>query len=288
MVPNAVKRSPSPGQAQAMLTQLRTRTRRGLGQAIGERRAGELTTRVRDIHHGAGYRLHPEGRRSASIIESLRNTHVGERCFILGNGPSLVKLDLRRLRGERTFGLNRGYLLFDRIGFETTYHICINQLVASQFAPDLAALGSRKLFAWSTRRHFAGHADIAFVRTMARAHFSTDPAKGMWEGSTVTYVALQLAFFIGFTEVILIGVDHNFATKGPANQTVTATTGDASHFDPSYFGPGVRWQLPDLERSEMAYVMARDHFDRAGRRVLDATLDGKLQVFEKAEYDELF
>jgi len=222
------------------------------------------------------------------MLESLRDTQVGQRCFILGNGPSLVKLDLQRLQNERTFGLNRGYLLFDRIGFETTYHVCINQLVAGQFARELAALGSYKLFAWSTHRHFAGQADIAFVRTMRRPHFATDPVKGVWEGSTVTYVALQLAFFFGFSEAILIGVDHNFATKGPANQTVTSTTADASHFDPNYFGPGVRWQLPDLERSEIAYRMARDHFAQAGRRVLDATLGGKLQVFEKVDYDQLF
>ncbi len=271
-----------------MLTRLRTQARKALGHVIGQRRAGDLTTRVRDIRHAAGYRLHPDGRRSAATIQGLRDIHGGERCFILGNGPSLIRLDLRRLRGEQTFGLNRGYLLFDKLGFETSYHVCINQLVAAQFASDLAALGSRKFFAWSTHRHFAEQTDIAFVRTMGRPHFSTDAARGMWEGSTVTYVALQLAFFMGFTEVVLVGVDHEFAVKGPANQIVTSATGDASHFDPSYFGPGVRWQLPDLERSERAYRMAREHFASAGRRVLDATLDGKLQVFEKADYDQLF
>ena len=277
-----------PDTIRAVRTQLRTQARQGLGRLMGEKRAVELSARVRDIGHGIGYSTDPEGRRSASTLERLRNVHAGERCFILGNGPSLIQLDLSRLRGEHTFGLNRGYLLFPRIGFETTYHVCINQLVAAQFGRELAALGSRKMFAWRTRQHFSGREDIAFVRTMDRPHFSPDSAKGVWDGSTVTYVALQLAFFFGFEEVILIGVDHNFATKGPANRTVTATSGDASHFDSHYFGPGVRWQLPDLARSEIAYRMANDYFSRAGRRVLDATLEGKLEIFDKADYDDLF
>lgn len=248
----------------------------------------ELSARVRDFGHGVGYSTDPQGRRSASALENLRDCHAGDRCFILGNGPSLTKLDLSRLKAEHTFGLNRGYLLFDKLGFATSYHVCINALVAAQFAPELGTLDSRKVFAWSVREHFAAGTDITFVRTMDRPHFSTNPAHGVWDGSTVTYVALQLAFFFGFTEVVLIGVDHNFATKGPANTTVTSTSRDASHFDPSYFGPGVRWQLPDLARSEIAYQMAHDHFTRAGRRVLDATLDGKLRVFDKVRYDSLF
>lgn len=267
--------------------QLRTGTRQRLGQMIGEDRAKELTARSRDLGHGIGYSLHSDGRRSATELAGLRDVHRGERCFILGNGPSLVNLDLRRLRAERTFGLNRGYLLFDKIGYETTYHVCINRLVAAQFSADLARLGSRKLYAWSTRQYFSDRREISFVRTMARPHFSMNPARGLWEGSTVTFAALQLAFFMGFTKVILIGVDHNFVTTGPANETITSTSSDANHFDKSYFGPGVQWQLPDLERSELAYQMARNQFDRAGRQVLDATLGGKLDIFEKAKYEQL-
>ena len=273
---------------EAVQAQVRIHARRALGRAVGQQRAGQLTTRVRDTRHGLGYALHPQGRRSSVMLERLRDAHAGERCFILGNGPSLGRVDLKRLQNERTFGLNRGYLMFGQLGFEPTYHVCINELVASQFAAELAALHSQKLFAWSTRRHFAGFTDIVFVRTAGRPRFSSEPAAGLWEGSTVTYVALQLAFFMGFAEVILIGVDHEFAVQGPPNEVVTSTTGDASHFDPNYFGPGVRWQLPDLARSEAAYRLARQQFDRAGRRVIDATLGGKLQVFEKADYERLF
>jgi hypothetical protein len=104
----------------------------------------------------------------------------------------------------------------------------------------------------------------------------------------VTYVALQLAYFMGFEEAILIGVDHNFATKGLPNTTVTSSGDGPNHFAPGYFGKGFKWQLPDLEGSERAYWLARQAFEAAGRRVVDATVGGKLEIFPKVEYQQLF
>ena len=41
----------------------------------------------------------------------LHNVHRGQRCFIVGNGPSLNQTDLSLLRGEYTFTTNRAYLI---------------------------------------------------------------------------------------------------------------------------------------------------------------------------------
>ncbi len=84
----------------------------------------------------------------------------------------------------------------------------------------------------------------------------------VWEGATVTNVALQLAFYHGFPQVILIGVDHNFTDKGKANQTVVSAGDDPNHFSPAYFGKGFRWQFPDLETSEIGYNLARKAYRR--------------------------
>lgn len=86
---------------------------------------------------------------------------------------------------------------------------------------------------------------------------------------------------MGFSDVILIGVDHKFAVSGPAHQIVESAGPDASHFDPNYFGKGFKWQLPDLETSELAYRLARQNFEEAGRRIVDSTVDGALETFPK-------
>jgi hypothetical protein len=101
-------------------------------------------------------------------------------------------------------------------------------------------------------------------------------------------VALQLAYHLGFSTVILVGVDHSFVTQGKPNTTVQSEGDDPNHFSSAYFGKGFRWQLPDLETSELAYRMARQAYERAGRQVLDATIGGKLTVFPKVEYTSLF
>jgi hypothetical protein len=58
-------------------------------------------------------RFSPLRRQSMRRLAALKDVHRGERCFIIGNGPSLKKTDLSRLSGEFTFGMNRFYLLFD-------------------------------------------------------------------------------------------------------------------------------------------------------------------------------
>ena len=93
---------------------------------------------------------------------------------------------------------------------------------------------------------------------------------------------------MGFKQAILIGVDHNFTTKGRPNTTVVSQGDDPDHFDVWYFGKGFRWQLPDLETSERAYGMALKHYRKANREVIDATVDGKLTVFPKVDYNSLF
>jgi hypothetical protein len=232
----------------------------------------------------------PARRRSVKRLQAMKDSHLGERCFIIGNGPSLRQMDLTPLRDEITFGMNRIYLLFEQLGFTTTYFVSVNTLVIEQCAQDIRRLSMPKFVTWRARKWLRSDPGAVFMDTdyTDPPTFAQDVTGRVFEGSTVTYVALQLAFHMGFGEVILIGVDHNFDAKGRPNETVVSRGSDTDHFSPEYFGEGFRWQLPDLEASERAYHMARDAFARAGRKVIDATVGGKLELFPKVEYGSLF
>jgi hypothetical protein len=232
----------------------------------------------------------PIWRQNLHRLKGYADLHVGERCFIIGNGPSLKQMDLTRLRNETTFGLNRIYMLFPELGFQTTYLVSVNELVLEQCADEMLHLDLPKFITWRARRWLGDDPQTVFIDTdfTAPERFSTEMTGRVFEGFTVTFAALQLAFYMGFKEVILIGVDHNFATKGTPNATVVSTGDDPNHFAPGYFGKGFRWQLPDLEGSERAYTLAREAYHQAGRRVLDATVGGKLTVFPKINYSDLF
>jgi hypothetical protein len=237
--------------------------------------------------------LHPWRRESIRRFAALKDIHKGKRAFVIANGPSLKQTDMSRLKNEFTFGMNRIYLMFPELGFSTTYLTVVNDLVIEQTAIDLAALKLPKFLAWRSRSHFPSDLPITQLPTFLYTsytgpHFSTDVRGRVWEGATVTNVTLQLAFHMGFQQVILIGVDHSYSTTGKPNTTVTSQGDDPNHFSPAYFGKGFRWQLPDLETSEIGYTMAHDAYRKAGREVLDATIGGKLTIFPKVDYNTLF
>jgi hypothetical protein len=84
--------------------------------------------------------LHPWRRQTIQKLKSLHDIHKGERCFIIGNGPSLQQTDLSLLKGEYTFGMNRFFLAFPELGFQTSYFLSMNDLVIEQSAADFQAL----------------------------------------------------------------------------------------------------------------------------------------------------
>ena len=233
--------------------------------------------------------FHPWRRDSIRRLAELQDKHKGQRCFIIGNGPSLKQTDLSRLKGEFTLGQNRIYLAFPEMGFSTSYYLSVNDLVVQQCAEDIRQLTMPRFVSWRARRWLQPQANQFFIHTTYTGEkFARDIRGRVWEGGTVTYTSLQVAFFLGFSQVILVGVDHNYVTQGKPNATVVSQGEDPNHFHPAYFGKGFRWQLPDLIQWEEAYRLARRTYEQAGRQVVDATIGGKLRVFERVDYDSLF
>ena len=237
--------------------------------------------------------LHPWRREAIKRLAALKDVHKGKRAFIIGNGPSLKQTDMSKLKGEITFGMNRVYLAFPDWGFTTTYLCVTNDLVVEQFVDDINTLPIPRFIAWHSHRHFSKQLSVAQLPTFVYTtytgpRFANDVRGRVWEGATVTNLALQVAFHMGIQNAILIGVDHNFTSKGDANKKVVSEGDDPNHFMPNYFGKGVRWQLPDLDTSEIGYMLAREAYHQAGREVIDATVGGKLAVFPKVEYGSLF
>lgn len=233
--------------------------------------------------------LHPWRRESRRKLAALKDTHKGERCFVIGNGPSLKNTDLSKLSNDFTIGMNRIFLAADELGFSPDILVCVNDLVVEQSVEEFNNLKMPKFFSWRARKWLNMDSYTHFLYTTYTSPcFATNVSGRVWEGATVTNVCLQLAYHLGFSEVILIGVDHSFATKGTPNTTIESQGDDPNHFSAAYFGKGFRWQLPDLETSELAYRMARKAYEADSRRILDATIGGKLDIFEKVEYESLF
>ncbi len=113
--------------------------------------------------------------------------------------------------------------------------------------------------------------------------FSRDLTQGFREGGTVTHAALQVAWWMGLAEVVIIGMDHRFIFEGAPHEARHLSGPDPNHFSPDYFADQT-WDNPDLALSEASYAEARRAFEADGRRIVDATRGGACQVFEKADF----
>ncbi len=224
--------------------------------------------------------------RRVRSLSAFEGRHRGEDCFILGNGPSLNRTDLSLLAGKHCFGLNKIYLMQRRQPLALSYLVSVNPFVVSQSLDEFASLGvTTFLPAERCRRGVLRHRHFQPIRARDRFNFNPRMSGNFGQGHTVTYVALQIAFAMGFERVFLVGVDHSFKQTGSANEIQRMEGADENHFDPGYF-QGDLWHLADLEASEIAYRIADLEYRRAGRRVFDATVGGKLEVFEKIAFEE--
>lgn len=231
--------------------------------------------------------LHPFAWVSRRRLRRWKNRFMGSKAVILCNGPSLNKVDFDALSRKNicTFGLNKINLLFSRTEFRPTVVVAVNPLVIEQNAPFFNETDLPLFLDSGAARSVRFRKNIHFLHTgnSVLGKFARDCSMSVAQGFTVTYVAMQLAFHMGFSRVALVGCDHSFATSGPANQTVVSGKTDPNHFDPSYFSGGMKWHLPDLTYSEFHYRIAKDVYEQAGRRIVNCTAGGKLEVFERQD-----
>lgn len=238
-------------------------------------------------------------------LRGLKNNYKGKRCFIIGNGPSLNKLDLTLLKDEFTFGVNAIYLNYEKMGFYPTFYVVEDDLVAADRKDEINNYHNSKYKFFGTYlRYLLKPDENTLLLNVLRNYgdeknfpsFSTDIARRLWVGGSVTYLCLELAYFMGFEEVYMIGFDHNYVIPKTADISnvhehgfdILSTEDDPNHFHPDYFGKGYRWHDPRVDRMEQGFSKAREYFEKDGRKVYNATAGGHLEVFDRVTYEDLF
>lgn len=230
--------------------------------------------------------LKPQSWKSRRRLRACRGCFAGQKAVIVCNGPSLLKSNLSLLTGVFSFGLNKINLLFNTSDFRPSCVVAVNPFVIEQNC-DFFKATEIPLYLNSDALGLIGsRANVTYVHTTMQKKFALDCSMSVFVGNTVSFVAMQLAYHLGFSRVALIGCDHDYAHKGVPNQAAAAKGKDVNHFSPDYFTNGVTWQFPDLLASEMAYTLAKDVFAADGRQIFNATVGGKLTVFPRLTLEE--
>lgn len=228
---------------------------------------------------------------------ALKNKFKGRRAFIIGNGPSLTKTDIRLLKDEITIGCNGIFLLFKDMGFLPTFYTVEDTLVAEDRAEIINRIrGTLKVFPYDLRYCLKPDGDTVFVNFVRKYRgfpkFSSDFSRNVFWGGTVTFLNLQLAYYLGIREVYLIGIDHSYQVPSSAQRrrgaVILSQSDDTNHFHSDYFGPGFRYHDPLPERMEVSYEKARSFFEKNGGAIYNATAGGRLEVFERRPFACLF
>lgn len=216
------------------------------------------------------------------MIESLKNRHIHQRCIIVCNGPSLNKTDFSLLRDEVCIGLNKIYLGFKKFKFYPKYYVSVNEKVLRQSEKQIKSLTSIKFLSNRCPDLYSNNSLTHIINTNEPYdRFCKDITVGVEEGWTVTYAALQVAYYLGFKQVVIVGMDHRFEYQGKPNESKVLNGDDMNHFSKDYFGGGQEWDNPDLINSEESYRIAREIFEADGREIIDATVDGACHIFKK-------
>lgn len=217
----------------------------------------------------------------------FKNIHQGEDCFIIGNGPSLNKMDLSLLNDYYTIGMNKIFLIFEKTKIDLSYLVAVNELVIEQSIEEFKKFNIPLFLAYNTYSPDLERSNIYWLYTKKPWAFYGQITEGISVGGTVTFVALQLAYYLGFKRIFLIGVDHNFVQKGQPNETQTMECNDENHFHPDYF-KGNKWQLADLDASEISYKLAKRFCSLNNIEIFDATVDGNLNIFKKIDIKNVY
>ena len=225
-------------------------------------------------------------------LSVFKDRHKGDRCFIVGNGPSLKMEDLETLKKNKilSFGCNKIYIAFEDTSWRPDYYTVLDELIIKQCEEEITKMDIRYKFVVDICTMFwqQQHCDEvikfhnkteAFEPSMPE--FSTDFSAYTAQGTTVTYTILQIAAYMGFSEMYLLGVDFTHPQDGDMRK-------GGNHFSAKYIAPNEVWNTPYPSKALLAYQKAELHSRLSGFRIFNATRGGKLEVFERVDFDGLF
>lgn len=242
------------------------------------------------------YLHHFEKTKFGKNLKKLKGKYLGKRCFIIGNGPSLTAEDLELLKDEYTFAFNRIYYMFDKTKWRPTFYCTQDDKIVRNSLKEIKnQIETPFVFApinlkWyynldlDTEYYFCPKSAVA--ENMC-PEFCEDIPHQIGVGNTVAYTAMQLAVYMGFTEIYLIGIDHSFRTIQDKNGNIVVDSTAKDYFCSEYNEDKDELFIPRLDLSTLSYIAAQKYAENHIVNIYNATRGGKLEIFPRRNFDSL-
>ncbi|MBE6649573.1 MAG: DUF115 domain-containing protein [Ruminococcaceae bacterium] len=228
-------------------------------------------------------------------IAKLKDIHKGEKCFIIGNGPSLRPEDMTILHQNKiiSFGANRIYNIFDKTPWRPTYYACEDEFVLEEIKDKVEELDIEYKFIPAYWKWYKGlniksatYYNILLNQSEIRA--SENMAKYSVLNGTVTGFFFQMAVYMGFKEIYLIGVDHNFSRMTDKNGNLIIDKNVKDHYGNVKNADENTKGIFNIDNATQTFIYLKEYCDSKGVKVYNATRGGKLEVFPRVDFDNLF
>ena len=222
-----------------------------------------------------------------SKLRNMKHIHEGERCFIIATGPSLTIEDINKLTNEYTLSMNSICLALDNTDWRPTYYGIQDEHVYKKLEKKLKNSDLKNIFVSSNiaKKHdvlkwwIEFPLNIEYHSFQQRFYekyfvkFSDDCYKAVYDGFSITYSLIQLAIYMGFKEIYLVGADCNYE-NGKKHHFI-----EHGHFDPTF--------STAKDRMLVGYEKVKEYVDANGVKIYNATRGGMLEVFPRVDLDEI-
>jgi len=236
-------------------------------------------------------------------LKKFKDIHKGERCFIIGNGPSINQQDLTKLSDDIKFATNN-FLLHKSLKKINLNYFCVSDPLHwknGQFPRSWQSLFNELnncviFLEKSSKSTYMRTPELTYLDTyflnldltkqVFRGDFSSEVHKyTCWGRTVIIDFCLPLAFYFGFKEIYLLGCDCTYNYKGNISCLKSNYFYESSMDDRNlYLWDPDEWFNYVID----SYTVTKKYFESHGRKIFNAGAGGRLDVFDRVNFDELF
>ncbi len=211
-------------------------------------------------------------------VRCMKNRYKDKkRCFIVATGPSLKRKDLAILEKNKEFTISMNRIYNIKPIWYPDIYVVTDSVLMKEDADKIRQFKCQLKFYSDANQPPDDDGEIIHcvaTRPDEKPRFSGDVAQKVYGGCTVTYICIQLAVYLGFKEIYLLGVDCDYKYRSQNNHFYNVENDDIIEHN--------------VDGMILAYQSAKQYAETHGIKIFNATRNGCLEVFERVDLDSIF
>ena len=237
--------------------------------------------------------------RTLDELKAYKNRFIGQRCFILGGGPSLEEVDLSKLQNEQVFVCNH-FIKSEDLKSVGSFFYCasdpnfyrsgidyrwVSALSGCREAKEIFLSYRASAIRSILKKNMINPIYLRYQpkKVWETGQFNTDCEGPLFSGDTVIIdFCIPLAKYMGFSSIYLVGVDCNYQfDKAGEVKYGFNLQGPIVKRSPNQYLTG-SW----VNNVIASYAVVQEKIDCV--QIFDCSIDGNLKIFKKFRFEEIF